>query len=54
MFSDMRVVLGSKSSNKSDESIAASTATTQTTATKPGLSSSLLPEGDGRNGGGGK
>ena len=50
----MRVVLGAKSLNKSDESIATSAATTtQSTATNPILSSSLLPEGDGRNGGAG-
>ena len=55
MFSDMRVVLGTKSLNKSDESIATSAATsTQSTATNSNLSSSLLPEGDSRNGGGAK
>lgn len=51
MFSDMRVVLGAKTSQKTDESITTST-TTPATTVKPELASSLLPDSDGRNGGG--
>ena len=52
MFSDMRVVLGAKTQKKADESITTSAATPPATPVKPNLASNLLPDSDGRNGGG--